>query len=178
VKPSYGAYSNMGSVRVYQKRFPDAVAMFQKAAELRPGDDRIWRNLGDAYLLEGNASKAAATFQKSLQIAEREATARPDDVQVRANLALYLAKLGQKQRAERELARAQKTPSTDAEFLYTSALVYELTGQRERALSSLRATMSAGYPLVEIQSTPDLSRLRADKRYQGLVETFAAHTAR
>ncbi len=177
VKPSYGAYSNMGSVRVYQKRYPDAVAMFQKAAELRPGDDRIWRNLGDAYMLEGNSSQAAATFQKSLKIAEREAAVRPDDAQVRANLSLYLAKLGQKQRAERELALAQKTPSTDPEFLYTSALVYELTGQRERALTSLRSTMSAGYPLVEIQSTPDLARLRSDQRYQTMAQNFASAKA-
>ena len=73
-----------------------------------------------------------------------------------ANLSLYCAKLGQKQRAEHELALGQKKPSTDPEFLYTSALVYEFTGQREKALSSLRSTMSAGYPLIEIQSTPDL----------------------
>jgi serine/threonine-protein kinase len=175
VKPTYGAYSNLGSVRVYQKRYADAVTMFVKAAELRPGDDRVWRNLGDAYVLEGNSGQASATFQKSLKIAEREAGVRPDDAQVLANLSLYCAKLGQRQRAEHELALAQKKPSTDPEFLYTSALVYELTGQREKALSSLRSTMSAGYPLIEIQSTPDLVRLRADKRYQELARSFSGN---
>ena len=175
IKPSYGAYSNLGSVRIYQKRYADAVSMFQKAAEMRPGDDRMWRNLGDAYMLEGNHTQAAAAFQKSLQIAERGAAAKPEDAQIHVSLALYSAKLGEKSRAERELALAQRKPSTDGDFLFTEALVYELTGQRDRALDSLHATMSAGYPLIEIQSTPDLARMRTDKRYLNLLQSFSGN---
>ena len=175
IKPTYGAYSNLGSLRLYKGNYAEAASMFQKAINLRPSDDRLWRNLGDAYMLEGNRRQGSEAFQKAMELVEREAKLQPQDPQIHARLALYCAKLGIKERAARELALAQRNAANDPDILFTSALVFELNGQREKALTSLRSTLSAGYPLSEIQSAPDLARLRNDKRYPPMIQSYTGN---
>ena len=52
---------------------------------------------------------------------------------------------------------------------WEAALIYELSGDRDRALSSLEAAIQGGQPLDEVRGEPALARLRADPRYQQLM---------
>ncbi|HLJ29222.1 MAG TPA: tetratricopeptide repeat protein [Candidatus Angelobacter sp.] len=169
IRPTAGAYSNLALAHQYQGRYEDAAAMFQKAAELRPGDHRYWCNLGTAYNLAGNRPKAVEAFKTALRLAQKAADLHPRDTQFLGPLALYYAELGENTKAQDVLAQAARSTHNDPEFLFNSALVYELIGERERALMALRSTLRAGYSLSEIQNAPELARLRQDKRYSAIV---------
>jgi len=169
IRPTAGAYSNLALARQYQGRYEDAAAMFQKAAELRPMDHRYWCNLGVAYTLARNRPKAAEAFQKALQLAQKAVDLRPSDSASLGSLARYHAELGQKTKAQEELALATRSSDNDPELLFNSVVVYELVGERDRALTALRSTLQAGYSLSEVQNTPELMELRQDKRYAKIV---------
>jgi hypothetical protein len=49
--------------------------------------------------------------------------------------------------------------------VFTSALGYELTGDRAAALSALEKAARGGHSPAEIRRHPDLARLRQDPRY-------------
>jgi Flp pilus assembly protein TadD len=169
VKPNWIGYSNLGTALFHQARYQEAAQMFEKAAELRPADDRLSRNLGDAYTLMGEPVKADEAFTRAVQQAQKLLALRPTDPQLLQNLALYYAKLGQKANAQSTLARADRYSSHDPEFIFTSGIIDELIGQRDRALSELQSALRLGYSLSEIQNAPELAQLRKDKRYARIV---------
>jgi Flp pilus assembly protein TadD len=49
-------------------RLGDAVAQFQEALRLAPGDARIWHHLGVCWLNLGNLGEAEAAFRQELRI--------------------------------------------------------------------------------------------------------------
>ena len=169
IRPTAGAYSNLALARQYQGNYNDAATMFLKAAELSPEDHRLWSNLGTAYSLAGNQPQAAAAFQTALQLTQKAVALRPKDAPILGSMARYYAELGEKTKARDALAHAARLSHDDPEFLFNSALVYELVGDRERALSALRSTLRAGYSLSEIQNAPEFTALRQDKRYWSII---------
>jgi eukaryotic-like serine/threonine-protein kinase len=56
LNPTAGTYSNLGTASFRLGQYGESAGMFRKAAELQPGDDRLWRNLGDAYSLSPQKS--------------------------------------------------------------------------------------------------------------------------
>jgi hypothetical protein len=48
-------------------------------------------------------------------------------------------------------------------------IAYELAGNRDKALQSLEAAIRAHYSLEEIKNEPELTSLRADKRYYDIL---------
>jgi hypothetical protein len=53
-------------------------------------------------------------------------------------------------------------------------LVYELAGNRTEALAALTGAIHGGQPLDEVRGEPALANLRADPRYQSLMESLPA----
>jgi tetratricopeptide (TPR) repeat protein len=169
IRPTAGAYANLALARQYQGHYEEAAAMFQKAAELRPDDHRNWLNLGVAYALAENHPKATAAFQTALQLTQKIIALRPKDAETLGWQARYYAELGGKNKAQQVLASALSLSHNEPELLFNSAVVYELAGDRDHALTALRSTLAAGYSLSEVQQAPELSKLRQDKRYSGIV---------
>jgi serine/threonine-protein kinase len=165
IKPTAGAYANLGLARFYQKRFEDAAVMMQKAVELAPNDDRLWYNLGYDHMVAGNKAQATEAFAKAAQAAARVLAVRPNDSQLLARSALYHARLGQNAKALQEVERAGRSPVSDPESLVNMGVVYEMAGQRERALNAFRAAQRAGYSLAQIEQVSGLEQLLQDKRF-------------
>lgn len=169
IRPTPGAYSNLGLARFRQGRYADAAEMFQKAADLRPADQRLWRNVGDAYLLAGNNPSAMKSYGMAVEQTEKLLALRPKDGALIGELALYYAKLGNRERARSALARASRNAANDADFLFNTALIHELLGDREHALAALRAAIQAGYPAQQVKDARELDQLRTDARYVRLL---------
>lgn len=169
IRPSAGGYSNLGTVRQYQGRYEDAAVMFQKATQLIPSDHRLWCNLGNAYELAGNKTAAEGAYKKAEELAQQGTALRPKDGELRGWLALYYAKLGEKSNAQKELAHALSLAQNDPQLLFNSALIYELVGDRDHALSALHSALQAGYSVSEVQSAPELAQLRQDPRFSGII---------
>ena len=88
LEPSKDAYSNLATSYFYLGRFPEAVAHYERAAELGEHEHVIQGNLGDAlWQIDGRRKDAIARYRRAILLAETELEATP------ANAAL-LAQLG------------------------------------------------------------------------------------
>lgn len=160
-------WSNLGSAYMYLKRYPEAVDAMKRATALDPHNDVLWRNLGDGYRqLPSRASDATAAYDKALQAATDELSVNPKSTETLSGIALYDAHLGHKEDAEKYIGKALSLSPHDSDVLFTSALVYEIIGDRKRALRAVEQAAKSGYSIEEIEHEPELRALRSDPGYK------------
>ena len=59
IEPSYGALSNLGTLRYEDGRYAEAAALYRQAAALNAEDFRIFGNIGDALSAQSGATDEA-----------------------------------------------------------------------------------------------------------------------
>ncbi len=170
IKPTPEAYTNLGTIYHFEQRYRDAVPMMEKAVELGGANYIRWGNLAETYyrVPELNA-KATGAYRQAAQLAERQLTINPKDAEARAWLAVYWVRLKRKQEALTEIERARRLAAKDVNILFRAAQVYELAGNRDRALRALESAVEGGYSTEEVRRAANLAELRKDPRYQRLV---------
>jgi eukaryotic-like serine/threonine-protein kinase len=175
IKPDAYTYGNLGTLRFFQGRYEDAVPAFEKAVKLESNEYLWWGNMADGYRwAPGQAAKAKPAYENAIRLAREHLTAHADDIDAQVHVALYLAKTGDKKSALAEIAKVDAAKQKEAETLFGSAVVHELSGERDAALTMLSAAVKQGYALKEIKNEPELLSLRADPRYQSLVTGLSA----
>ena len=173
IKPGSDAYSNMGLIYFMQRRYADALAMYEEAIELAVGEDThvIWANLADSYrYTPGYSEKAPEAYQHAIQLAEKELDIDPGNAQLRSSLAVFHAKSGDPNNALAEISEARRLAPNDVPVILDCVLVFEIVNQRDQAIQALQEYIERGGSIKEVRDHPDLSGLRADSRYQKLVE--------
>ncbi len=167
IHPTADAYNNLGYIRFYQGRYQDAVPAFEKTVALGASSFDNWASLADAYRwTPGNADKAKQAYDTAIRLVREEIAKNPNQGDLRADLALYLAENGDKTGALRELKTVEQAHSKDPGVLYNLAVTYELAGDRDKALDALLTAVKAGQSLNDVKNDPELVSLRADPRYQ------------
>jgi serine/threonine protein kinase/Flp pilus assembly protein TadD len=178
IQPASDAWTNLGSAYMYIGQWEEAAGAMKKAADMNPHNHIMWRNLGDSYdQIPSRLADAHAAYQKALETATQQLKVNPNDPEVLSGIALYYAHLGQAADAETFMGRALAVAPKDSDTLFTSALVYEIIGHREKALDAVAAAVAAGYSLEEVEKEPELRSLRTDPRYQRWVKTSKEKTA-
>jgi eukaryotic-like serine/threonine-protein kinase len=172
ISPLAGAYSNLGTARFHLGNYASAAVAFLKAADLSPKDYVNWSNLADAYDMAGDHAKAEQAYERAVQELSQALTLLPNDGMLLERLALSYVKLGKKQDARLRLNQAMRHPADRPEFLFNAMRLYELTDQRDQALSTLRSVLRDNYSMSEIESDADLRNLRADPRYAIILKAF------
>jgi serine/threonine-protein kinase len=176
VRPTDLARLNLATVYFFEKRYAEAVAIYEKLVEGGTKDYGFWGNLADAYRwTPGRADKAPATYRHAVDLAREALDVNPRDVLARINLALYTAKTGQPDEALRNLDEVLKYAPNDKNILFNAAIVSELTGNRARALEFLGRAIQGGYSLNEIAAEPELGKLRQDPSYGAVVSRNRGH---
>jgi serine/threonine protein kinase len=166
LKETSSAWSNLGSAYMYLTRYPEAVDAMRRAAALDPHNDVLWRNLGDSYRqIPFRASDATSAYEKALQVATDELSVNPNSTEALSGIALYDAHLGRTKDAAMSISKALRLSPKDSDVLFTSALVYEIIGDRRRALEAVDQALKFGYSVEEIEHEPELRALRSDPRY-------------
>jgi serine/threonine-protein kinase len=169
IKPTAVTYSNLGTSLFFQGLYQQSVVAMEKARELGANNYQMWANLGDAYRwTPGNEEKAKEAYQTAIQMVRSELTAKPTDAELRSRLDLYLAKSGKKQEALDDAIAVEKLDKS-ASVLARLVSVYEIGGQRRRALDTMAAALKAGYSLDEFRRDPELLALRQDPGFLKLV---------
>lgn len=169
IKPSARAYSNLGTIDYFLGRYADAVPMMERAVELSPMDHRLWGNLGDACRwAPAFRDKAAPSYRRAIELTDKQLEINPRDPVLLASVAVWRAKLGETKAALAGITQALEYSHGSGSLTFASALVYELCGQRDRALAALKAALEAGYSAEEIRNEPELANLRRDPRYAKL----------
>ena len=114
IKPSADVYNNLGTIRFYQGHYAEAVPAFEKTVQLGANNFDNWGNLGDAYRwTPGNEAKAKQAYQTAIRLVREEIAKHPDQLVLRADLAMYLAKSGDKQKALQELKPVEEAHTKD-----------------------------------------------------------------
>ena len=175
IEPSARVYTNLGTARFFQGRYADAVTAMQKALEFNGGSGFLfWGNLGDAYRwAPGQRPKSLEAYRHAIELVRDEIKSAPNDSDLHASLAVYLAKSGDRESALRQLDTLAKLPKLTASDMFQAALAYEILGRRDLAFASLEAAMKLGYSSREVRNEPELVSLRADPRFQPLLDRFA-----
>jgi serine/threonine protein kinase len=175
IKPVPDVYTNLGTILFYQGKYDRAVPAFEKAVQTGANNYDNWGNLGDAYRWSSNKKhQAKPAYEHAIQLVREEIATNPNQMELRTNLALYLAKTGNKDAALKELKPVEDAHDSNPSDLYNTALVYELCGKRDQALAELVAALKAGQDLNDIKNEPELVSLRADPRYHLSILSAAA----
>src|SRR5260370_28432497 len=67
------AISLLGAIRTWQKRYPEAEALFKRVLAIQPDFVSANRSLGQLYALQGRRDDAKAAYQKALELEPRDA---------------------------------------------------------------------------------------------------------
>jgi serine/threonine protein kinase/tetratricopeptide (TPR) repeat protein len=170
LKPSAPGYSNLGTILYFLGRYDEAVPNMAKAVELAPARYTFWGNYGDACRWSsGSRDRAAPAYRQAIALVVKELAVHPTDSMLLASEGLYYAKLGEMAPALAGIGKALQQKPLDMAVYFKAGIVYELAGQRERALTELESALKAGYSAEEITKERELERLRSDPRFPKLI---------
>ena len=157
----------LGVVLLFEGRESEALSNFVRALSLSPQRHLWWMNLGTAYRRMGLPADAERANRRGLALAEEEMIKNPRSGYVRSHLAYLCARLGDRRRAESEIAQAMQQAPSDANTLWMAAVTFEALGKRNETLSVL-ARSPAGV-LADLSRWPDVADLRQDSRFLELL---------
>jgi serine/threonine protein kinase/tetratricopeptide (TPR) repeat protein len=176
LEPTSGAYSNLGTVLFLQGRFEPAANNYRKAVELMPKHTRNWGNLAEAYShLPGREQEAIEAFRKAKILGDEQLKVNPSQHALQASVAFYEVKLGLTSQASERMSKALAMDPENVQVLYRAVCVYELLGQREKALDYLARAVARGYQAHEVRADPALKGLRDDPRFKQIFQQKKVH---
>ena len=181
LNPTSKALGNLSYLYQKQHRYKEAVVVTEEAAALAardtPGDYKVYGNLGDAYLLNGEKDKARKAWQRAAEIVLAQMTGKAVPDELWAFLAKYQAKVGDTEPALAHIEQALKAEpeGTTATVHYQAGLVYALLGRKDAALQHLAEAIKGNYSVDEIRQAPELQTLREDPGY---LQLFASPRAK
>jgi len=163
IKPTYMAYSNLGTSYSRAGRYEDAIQAFQSAIELDDSDWLAWGNL--AWVLSWNdpdSERAAATYARAIELAEAARQQSPRDHFVHIDLALYYARTGQPELALQRLETAITLAPDSGEVLAMAAEAHEVMGNRDEAIDMAKRSLESGYTRQQLRRNAELADLLDD----------------
>ena len=166
IKVTPAALNNAGAALAYLGRDREAADYYRRAIELSPTSYRYWLNLGDSERRLRHASDARKAYETGEQYAIRELETKPDLAETRSYVAYFEARLGEKRRAQEEMAQALHAAAADSQVIRNAVLTYNAMGQWDRAISALaHATQPV---LLDLERHPDLADFCRDSRFKEL----------
>jgi len=161
------ALNSMGAVRAYQKKDVEAIAFYKRALALDPSYYICLENLADSNRRLGRVRDANAAYRQAMDLALATLKENPRLGYPRGYVAYIAARLGDRKRAEDEIAQALQLSPGETKVIRSAVLTYEALGQRDRAIQVLdSATPDL---LRELARHPDLADFSRDSRFRQLV---------
>ena len=166
IEPTGEAYSALGSIFLFDGKYDDAVANYQKAIQLNHDNYSPWANLGDAYQWSGTRRQAAVeAYRKSIELEEAVHQKKPQDPEILATLAYAYAEVGDRDKSLVLLRQALALASDNPTVEYYAGEAYEILGQRASAIPLLSQALAKGYHVHDFERNPQLTSLRADPNF-------------
>ncbi len=165
IRSNANTYAALGGAYFYEHRFQEAVSAVEAAIDLNSNDYRYWGNVGIYYRwTPGSEAKSVPALRRAIELATKFAETRKSDYAVNANLAEYRARLGDPKGALAEIDRIP--PTARAPFTTRLAIVYELTGHRDKAVAMVRSNLKSPASLNQIKDDPDLTAVWREAKPQ------------
>jgi serine/threonine protein kinase/tetratricopeptide (TPR) repeat protein len=161
------ALNSMGAIRAYQKKDVEAIAYYKRAVALDPSNYITVENLADSNRRLGRMRDAKAAYRQAMDLALSTLKENPRLGYPRGYVAYIAARLGDRKRAEDEIAQALQLSPGETKVIRSAVLTYEALGQRDRAIQVLDAATPD--LLRELDRQPDLADFSQDSRFRQLV---------
>jgi tetratricopeptide (TPR) repeat protein len=175
--PDARAWANLGAVYYAQGKRPDAVRAYEEAVRLEPASGTIRRSLGDARAKAGDAAGARADWQAAIARSRAALSTNPRDPRQLKNVAICLAKLGEREEALRAAGLALEAGPASADARYGVAMVHALVGDPNQALALLGQALELGASPSLAEQDDELAAVRALPGFRPLLEKAKkAHT--
>ncbi len=175
IRPDGSLYSNLGAIFFIQGLYSRAADAYEKALDMSgaSNDYRYWANLADAYRwLPERRQESQDAYLRALQLLDKEAERKPDNLAIISRRALYAAKLGDSYAARTGLEKLEglgDPSSLDSYSLFRAAVANELLGRRSEAIELLKEAFAKGFSPSEVGADPELRALRADPAYHRML---------
>ena len=170
-KPSGHAYSNLGTCYYFLGDFAQSAAAFEKAVELVPGDYLYWRNLGDAQRwTSGREEQARRAYERSIALTEQAIRVAPDEALAHVSRATALAKTGRTREARAAILRALELEPQNSGCTYEAAVIANIAGDEEEAITRLEQSLRLGHSGDEILRDPEFANLRKSGRLDAIIK--------
>ncbi len=153
-----------------QGLYEQAAHLYEQAMTVRPEDYQTPALLSGAYFSLGRVDDAKRVSAKTIERAEAQLEANPDDAR-----ALYLGAgallfNGQRERGFEWARRAVAVDPTDTGTLYNVACFYATAGMKDEAMDYLEKAVANGFAQKAwIEHDGDLDPLRDMQRYKALL---------
>jgi TolB-like protein/Tfp pilus assembly protein PilF len=153
-----------GNVYFNARRYDDAIAQLRKTIEIDPRFYLAHYYLGQAFQLKGKLTEAIAEYQKAVEL--------DDDPEALAYLGQAYARAGQRDEAQKILARLTEEAKSRYVSGYSMALMFMGLGDKGQAIDALERAHreGAGNDLFTIRVDPMLDDLRGQPRFEALAE--------
>jgi TolB-like protein/Tfp pilus assembly protein PilF len=153
-----------GNVYFNSRRYDEAIAQLRKTIDIDPRFYLAHYYLGQAFQLKGQLTEAIAEYQKAVEL--------NDDPEALAYLGQAYARAGQRDEAQKILARLTEEAKSRYVSGYAMALMFMGLGDKERAIDALERAYreGAGNDLFTIKVDPMLDDLRGQARFEALAQ--------
>jgi eukaryotic-like serine/threonine-protein kinase len=165
--------NNLGALYNYEGRDQEAIAFYQRALAIGPPTIAQYLNLGDTYRRLDRPRESWNAYRQGRELAESELVDDPRRSFSRADLALFCARLGDRGRAEFEIAQALQMAPEDGKVVRVAALTFEALKERPNTLKIL--LNAPPDVLGELSRQPDLHELQHDPGFIELVAKKSSH---
>jgi tetratricopeptide (TPR) repeat protein/TolB-like protein len=168
IRESGATYSNIGTIHYWRGDYASAITAYEHAIALAPNRADLYANLGDVLRKTGQRARAADNYRRAIVEARKEISVNANDALSLAGLALYQAKLGQKDAAASSIELASTLSPEDGEVLYVRAVVHALAGNTAAACEATGAALAHGKSAEEVRRADELSSLKGCPAYDHL----------
>jgi eukaryotic-like serine/threonine-protein kinase len=170
IRPTADAYSQLGTVHFYLRRFPEAALAYEQAVKMDESERYLWGNLGDAlYWVPGRRQESVAAYRKAITLGEEQLRVNPRNATLLSYLAVYHAMLGEQQAAWANLKQSLALAPGNPEVRFNGALVANQLGDASRAIAWLRQALDSGLQADQIRNSPNFDNLHSSKPFQELL---------
>jgi TolB-like protein/Tfp pilus assembly protein PilF len=158
--------TDLGEVYTFAREYDKAIEQLRKTIEMDPRFYYAHWHLGVALQLKGQLNEALAEYRKAAEL--------NDDPTVLALLGQLYARAGQREEAQKILARLTDEAKSRHVSAYGFALMYLALGNKERAIDELERVYRerAGVFLFKVDAM--LDDLRGNPRFEALVQKVFA----
>jgi Flp pilus assembly protein TadD len=165
------AVENLGVSRIFQNQDWQAIPYLQRALEIGPKTSLFYLSLGTAFRRAGFPRESERAYRNGLDLAEVQLATNPRDAYEKSCLAYLCAQLGDRRRAESEVAQAlQLSRRTNVNTVrWMAALTYEALGLHDRTMAVIQDAPDS--LLSRLNRFPDLAELHRIPRFQQLIES-------
>jgi serine/threonine-protein kinase len=179
IKPTYEAYSNLGTLYFHEGFYTHAIGMFKKALEKSDDDYLIRGFLAESYYwTPKQRDKSQPNYQRAAKMAEKALEKNPNDPEILSRLASYYGRMEVRSKTLSMLERVTAIKNLTPEVMFLIANTYEQIGEREKALQWIKSALDKDFSLAEIENNPGLSELRADSRFQEILQNRKERTSK